>query len=339
MDMRYKALAVCGGNGVICHPFKKYLIGNIEPRSVFHTKGDKQWELNFGDIPIYRDLGDKLLTGVTVDLIVGAPNCGHSSVLAFSRAKKYGKAKDDFSLNMFIESVNMFRPKLFMMENLPAILKQYTKDEFRNVFSDYELIFHECSVSAFGNSQKSRVRLILIGIKKQYSRRYKKFFKRIYAVNDIKTTRALLGDLIDTDLSLTHVRENDDKVVCMTFRGKKLNLREVRKVWQTEFKGSTRWLMPESKMKTLPGVYRNVADETPATVRGANRQFNHRGEQLSPRECARIQNVPDNFMLWYDPDQHEYCINKARVTVAKSPPYDIALWLKKQINKSHIFKP
>ena len=32
-----KVLGVCGGQGALLLPFKNKLIGNIEPRGVFHT--------------------------------------------------------------------------------------------------------------------------------------------------------------------------------------------------------------------------------------------------------------------------------------------------------------
>ena len=47
---KLRVLGVCGAQGALLFPFKKYLIGNIEPRAVFHTKNEEQWKLNFGEI-------------------------------------------------------------------------------------------------------------------------------------------------------------------------------------------------------------------------------------------------------------------------------------------------
>jgi hypothetical protein len=49
-----KVLGVCGGQGALLFPFKNKLIGNIEPRSVFHTKSESQWKANFKGIPFLK---------------------------------------------------------------------------------------------------------------------------------------------------------------------------------------------------------------------------------------------------------------------------------------------
>ena len=51
-----KVLGICGAQGALLYPLKKYLIGNVEPRAVFHTKKEEQWKLNFGEIPFVRSL-------------------------------------------------------------------------------------------------------------------------------------------------------------------------------------------------------------------------------------------------------------------------------------------
>ncbi len=39
-----KVLGVCGGQGALLFPFRDKLIGNIEPRGVFHTGREEQWK-------------------------------------------------------------------------------------------------------------------------------------------------------------------------------------------------------------------------------------------------------------------------------------------------------
>ena len=53
---KLRVLGVCGAQGALLFPFKKYLISNIEPRAVFHTKNEEQWKLNFGEIHFKREL-------------------------------------------------------------------------------------------------------------------------------------------------------------------------------------------------------------------------------------------------------------------------------------------
>ena len=49
-----KVLGVCGGQGALLFPFRDKLIGNIEPRGVFHTGREEQWKANFKGIPFLK---------------------------------------------------------------------------------------------------------------------------------------------------------------------------------------------------------------------------------------------------------------------------------------------
>lgn len=150
---KLRVLGVCGAQGALLFPFKKYLISNIEPRAVFHTKNEEQWKLNFGEIPFKRDL--ESFKG-QVDIIIGSPSCGHSSVFSYSRKKTLGKPKEDKTLNLFLTSLSMFKPKIFLMENLPKLFDLIPREEWEAKLQNYHLIVHCHSVFDFGNSQKSR---------------------------------------------------------------------------------------------------------------------------------------------------------------------------------------
>lgn len=82
-------LGVDAAQGALLFPFKESgfeIIANVEPRAVFHSKKEEQWKLNFGDIPFVRSLEE--VKNSKIDLILGSPSCGHSSVFSYSR-KKY----------------------------------------------------------------------------------------------------------------------------------------------------------------------------------------------------------------------------------------------------------
>jgi site-specific DNA-cytosine methylase len=116
-------LGVNSGNGVLLHTMKEYLVGNVEIRSVFHTNGMEQWKANFGDIPYYKSIKE-LRKGVKkpIDVILGNPDCGHSSVLSYSRRKALSDPRDNESLDLFIKCVRKFEPYIFLMENLAKLL-------------------------------------------------------------------------------------------------------------------------------------------------------------------------------------------------------------------------
>lgn len=331
-------LGVNGGNGIILHPMRRHLLANYEPRSIFRTEDDIQWKLNF-KAPIYTHKLD-LFNHHThdpegiVDIIVGAPDCGHSSILAYSRAKKLSNPKENFSLNLYFRSIKLYQPKVFMMENLPKMVEGIREEALYDTFPDYELIFIEDSVNVWGNSQKNRVRLVLIGLRKDAFKRKKLLeardhFTNVYKINEIRTCEVLLNGLGKEDFKIGHVREDINETITL-YAGYKDTLHNIQKTWQDN-PDVRRWAVTGRNFTTAPGVYRNLSTDLPATARKANRQFNVEGLQMSPRELARIQGVPDKFKIYIDPSKLKYWINKGRATVTKTPPYEIGKWFYNQL--------
>lgn len=327
-------LGVCGGNGVILHPAKDRLIANLEPRKIFHTKNQEQWRENFKNIPYFTDVNSvPFISKKRVKIIIGAPDCGHSSKLALSVFKKMFNPKQNESLQFYIFCVNKYQPEIFMMENLPAIMKNISIKDWKDYLPGYDLLFLDHSVFDFGNNQKTRKRLVIIGTKK-FTRYFDKVFTDVYPVAKPRLVGRIEKYYKLNKENLTGCEtEPLNKQVCMKFKNIKLNLGQVKKVWTTHFKDETRWLMPNTKMGTLPGVYRNTRDDYPKTAMKETRQFDSRGNVLSPRMIALIQGIPDDFKLHIDKDKLQYWLNKCRATVAKTPPYEIGLWFIKQLNK------
>lgn len=330
-----KILGINGGNGVILYPMRKHLIGNVEIRSVFKTPDDIQWELNFPDIPLITK-ASQMTQIISADVIVGAPNCGHSSILAYSRAKKLSDPMKDDSFELFLTSLKFYKPKVFMMENLPKVLDMVPKQIWYESFPEYELIFHTLSVSEWGNSQKTRIRLVLIGLKKEWFKgnlsKAQYHFSNVYKLKKLKICKDLLGDLGEKEIpEIGHIREDITDIITM-YSGFKISLKKVQKFW---LKNPTlkRWPVNDKKFTTAPGVYRNLETSYPAVARKANRQFNAQGLQMSPRELAIIQGLPKRFKIYMDLDRKTFSINKGRTTVTKTPPMEISRWFYKQLKK------
>jgi len=331
-----RILSVNGGNGVFVHPLRKHLIANVEYRSLFKTPGDIQWKLNFGDIPLYNNTKIPISWKIfgEVDVVIGAPDCGPSSKMSYSRTKKLTDPSDNDSFMLYVDSIIAIRPKIFVMENLPASLDSFTKNMWEGRLPGYTLIYHELSVSEFGNSQKNRVRLVMVGVREDVVD--STFLRMVHKVEELMPCRELLEGLpklnSEEGKEVCHVNEDvsgTGKEVITLYAGFKASLAEIKETWLSE--NWSRWQVKDRNFNTAPGVYRNRDHDFPNTARKSNRQFNELGDMMSPRELARIQGVPDRFQLWYDESKHGYCINKARTTVAKTPPYEIGLWLKKQL--------
>ncbi len=321
--MRPYILGICAGNGVLLHPMKDQVIGNIEPRAVYHTKENYQWKLNFRASSIDKNF-DVRYQKKMVNVIMGHPDCGHSSILSYSRKKSLGNPKENLSLIAFINSIEQYQPDVFLLENLPKLLDNM---DVLDYIDGYHFKLFQESVTAWGNSQVSRIRLVIIGVRKDIPKQSLKYFK-LPEPQEVKTSKQLIKDLVKGTHDC-HFREADDHYVCLYYRGKKkITLKLARQAWQEDFKGLSRWPVEDRKFTNQPGIYRNLAHRPPFTVRKQDRQFNHKGYIMTPRELARIQGIPDNFKIWYDPEKSKYSLNKGRVTIGKSPPYEIGLWFR-----------
>lgn len=315
-----KVLGVAAGNGAVLFPFRKYLIGNVEPRTAFKTPGDQQWKLNFPGVPLHKDL--TLVNYKQVDVIIGHPDCGHSSVLAYSRAKKLSNPKDNLTVDLFHNAIKKFQPKVFLFENLPKFMDSYSREELEEYFCGYRLFIYQGPVTKFGNSQKNRKRLIIIGRRPDTPILLLPKIKP----GTLKTSAELIEGLGLTPIpEMGHFTEHLDSLITM-YGGYKLPLKEVITQWNTNLKEESRYPTVNRKYTTAPGVYRNLPNEAPNTVRKGNREFDHWGQPMSPRQRARIQGIPDEFKIWYDDKKYTLSLNKGRTTVTKCFPYEISTW-------------
>lgn len=329
-----KVLGVCGGQGALLFPFRKNLIGNIEPRGVFHSIAEKQWTLNFGKIPFLREFDPNL---PHPNVILGSPDCGASSIMRLSKVKKLGKPEKNASLNLMVQAILHYQPEYFLIENLPRLLDLIPKDNWESVFSDYTLIYHCHSVMEFGNSQASRKRLIIIGIKKDLQRN-KKFFEKIFRIKEPKLARNLLEAAYFKGNNHNYMPPLNKILAMYDYRllpvKINLNVAQVHKLWMEDFKNEKKWPIKTKKMSTLPGVYRLEEDKYPLTVRPADRQFRPDGYPLGIQDYKNIMGFPKRFKIFMDFDHYEYWLNKARYTLNKGSVYEIGLWFKKCLSQS-----
>lgn len=330
-------LGICAGQGGLLFPFRKHLLGNIEPRTVFHTNCESQWKANFKDIPFYKgynlpEFDEK------VDVILSSPDCGMSSIMRLSKVKELGKPKDNRSLNLVIEGINYYKPKIFLIENLPRLLSLLPNEYLHEAFKDYKLIFHERSVSDYGNSQVSRKRLVIIGVHKKTGKKYLNAFNEVFQVKTPTITRNLLNDYqnplnynipIEKTLAMYDYRKLPAK--------KNLTVRKIQLLWNSDFKNEKKWPIKTAKMSTLPGVYRLELDKAPLTLRPADRQFRPDGYPLGILDFKAIMGFPKAYKIFMDEGNYLYWLNKARYTIAKGPVYEISIWFKRCLKNVNIY--
>lgn len=328
---KLKVLGVSAGQGALLFPFKENLVANIEPRAVFHTKNEEQWKLNFGDI---RFLRNELPDNIKADVIISSPDCGASSIMRLSKVKQLGKPEENKSLNLVIQAINKYRPKVFLLENLPRLVTLLPKEFFEIQVPGYKLIYHQRSVSDFGNSQVSRKRLIIIGIKFK-SKSYLDKFNNIFRVDTLVSSRKLLEGSYFKGNNSNYMPPLNKILAMYDYRAlpekKNLTVKQIKKLWDTDFKNEKKWPIKTAKMSTLPGVYRLEYDKAPLTLRPADRQFRPDGYPLGINDFKNIMGLPTDFKIYMNENNYLYWLNKARYTIAKGSVYQIGIWFKKCI--------
>lgn len=324
-----KILGICAGQGALLFPWRKQLLGNIEPRSVFHTQKEEQWRLNFGEMPFLRN---ELPEKWHPDIILSSPDCGASSTMRLSKAKELGNPEKNKSIQLVIEGIMQYQPKVFMIENVPRLINLMPEKVWQEALPNYHISFKVNSVSDFGNSQVSRKRLIIIGIKNT-AKSYIGCFDIIFSVNTPKLSRFILEaanmqPLIPFDkvLAMYDYRKLPKK--------KNLTVKEIQHLWTHDFKDEKKWPIKTAKMQTLPGVYKLDPDKPPLTLRPADRQFRPDGLPLGIQDFKNIQGFPKRFQIYLPEENYLYWLNKARYTIAKGAVYEVGIWFKKCIKKS-----
>ena len=323
-----KILGICAGQGALLFPWRKQLLGNIEPRAVFHTKKEEQWRLNFGEIPFLRN---ELPEKWHPDIILSSPDCGASSTMRLSKAKELGNPEKNKSIQLVIEGIMQYQPKVFMIENVPRLMNLMPEKVWQEALPNYNISFKVNSVSDFGNSQVSRKRLIIIGIKNA-AKSYINCFNIIFSVNTLKLSRFIL------EAANTQPLIPFDKVLAMYDyrklpKKKNLTVKEIQHLWTHDFKDEKKWPIKTAKMQTLPGVYKLDPDKPPLTLRPADRQFRPDGLPLGIQDFKNIQGFPKRFQIYLPEENYLYWLNKARYTIAKGAVYEVGIWFKKCIRK------
>jgi len=333
-------LGISAGNGVNLFPFKDLVVGNLELRSDYTIRGEAdQFYLNFPQAFFQKRLLSKQELFQMPDIIIGNPKCGNSSKLALSRGKKFKSHKDEPSLDLFIEGVNLYQPKVFMMENLPKLLETYDLQDNNNIFPNYSLQTWIGSMAELGNSQQNRQRLIVTGVHKQYFT----FKQRIRLVSQLKKKFRISGRAPkNTSELLIDLPENGSfrpplSEVIALYGGTKSSYSGIQKLWESLGPTVSRIKTPKESFNTAPGVYRDLNSKLPNTIRKSNRCFNPTGLSYTPRERCRIQGIPDNFLILDDEDYSDKTLfNKGCTTAGSSPSYEVGLWFYEALKRANI---
>lgn len=252
-----------------------------------------------------------------VDVIVGGPPCQ-----GFSQKGKRLSVNDDrnFLFRQYVRFVEVFRPKFFVIENVPNIITTangYFKDEIIKAFSalGYDVKAGVFDVSEYGVPQQRR-RAVFIGqLKKNVVAFPRPTGKRV-TVNDAISDMPSLepGEGIDVTSYKTPPANEYQRKMRKGMRGGVKNHQATAHsaIAITRMKMIPKGmgkeaLPPEHRTKSIySGTWcRLIEDDIAATITTrfdtpSSGRFTHPTQNrcITVREAARIQSFPDSFVFY-----------------------------------------
>ena len=250
---------------------------------------------------------EKELNGKTVDLIIGGPPCQGFSVAG----KRIVDDERNKLYKNFVRFVEYYKPKAFMMENVPNILsigEGIVKDSIVKDFSDlgYKVVYRILTASDYGVPQNRR-RAVFVGLQNGMEFKYPHS-----TVKNRITSKEAISDLPDKTIT------DGDKYPLepqseyqKTMRENAKGLYNHRITLHTEQTKRIISLVPDGgNYKDLPLELQNTRKVHIAWTRldstkpsftidcGHNHHFHYEYNRVpTVRESARIQSFPDDFVF------------------------------------------
>ena len=291
------------------------VLGNIEWRRYYHRpdeEGKSTFLSNFRGAFMkekIEGLTKEELRRVTgVDLAMGHPECGAYSQMQGCnnfRGQAHSaetKAKSPMDIPIFTRLVNELRPRFFVMDDLPKSLVAYPMAAYTAQLPDYDLFPEWVSNYHYGNIQKNRRRMFMIGALKS-----ERFVFQPGEEDHGVVLRDIIGDLPVNPVPGDFPNHDLHTEVGLSGRGLHMNYLWHRPTW-----GEMReWYAarPEGVVfeyhstsggiKKKPGWYKQRWEGTCAVLDGGSGHMHPlRNLPFTIRERARIQGFPDSFIFY-----------------------------------------
>lgn len=350
--MKFTAVGVTCGIGSLLVGARKAgfdVTGNIEWRRYYHKKdafGQNTFEANFPGAVFPHKIDDLELDEIErlmkPDLAMGHPECGHFSLLNMMNNRDL--VNDPADIPLFVDLINRLQPKFFVMDDLPDSFVAFPMAEYVKRLPNYDLFPEWISNWGYGNIQKHRNRMFMLGAQKK--------FKWAFIPGEEEHTKTI-ADVIE-DLGEPRRGSNypnhdphPKNVLCSRARHLEILGRGVEGTYAQLGK----YLLNPKRPRSLnafyikedgtiahrPGNLANPWRGTSGVLCGNAIKFHPvRGLPYSIRERARIQGFPDEFVFYgtrlneKGEWEHEKNIDMVKQT-GKAMPIQFAEYVAKQI--------
>jgi len=311
------AIGITCGIGSMCIGARQAgfdILGNVEWRKYYHVKdarGQNTFRVNFPDAIMKEKVEDldpqEIERLMEADLALGHPECGNFSRLAGTNKNRLEKWKNPSDIPLFIAIVSRLRPTFFVMDDLPGSFDAFPMSEYAVRLPDYDLYPEWISNWGYGNVQKHRNRMFMIGSLKR--EKWTFVPGETEDTDNSRTLEACIGDLPEPRAGSNY--PNHDPCALDETSGRSLGMRHIgdRPTWRevAEFARinwppglSVTYHANDGTIKNKPGSKVEYWGDRGASVQcGASYKFHPvRFTPLTLRERARIQGFPDDFVFY-----------------------------------------
>lgn len=294
------------------------VLGNVEWRRYYHRadeEGRDTFTANFpgAAFPYSREqmTEDEFRRFSNPDLAMGHPECGPYSKLNMVNKNYREQKKDPGDIPLFADLVAQFRPRYFAMDDLPDSLQAFSMADYHERLKDYDLFPEWVSNYHYGNVQKNRRRMFMVG-----SLRSERWAFRPGEFEHSTTVRDVLEDLLNPTMrgnvpnhdvhSLDAVSPRGQHLDTLG-RGREATYRDLRDWFLSNPEGTImRYVSSDGTVKVKPSHATPYWEGHAHVLDGASLAIHpRRGTPFTVRERARLQGFPDDFVFYgtrYEPD-------------------------------------
>jgi len=284
------------------------VVGNVEWRKYYYAEdaaGRNTFRENFPGAVFKNQVSD--LTPQEIErimnstLALGHPECGNFSNLAWSVKNIRERALDPADIPLFVGLVQKVKPRFWVMDDLPRSFAAYSMSKYAEELPEYDLFPEWISNWGYGNVQKHRNRMFMIG-----ALRAERWAFRPGEVENPLVVSDVLGGMGEPGRS--NLPNHDvaiDELDC--FRAlnvgeyrRKLTWGETKEYFRDKPGGHIlRYVKADGSTTQRIGFVKGHWDGPAHTLSGGNATIHHhRLEPYTIRERARIQGFPDDFIFY-----------------------------------------
>lgn len=284
--------------------------GNVEWRKYYHEQdqqGRNTFKSNFPGADFVYNLDHMSQSEIEkffgADLALGHPECGNFSRLSGANIKAgHDRRLDPADIPLFVDLVAKLKPRFFVMDDLPGSFAAFPMSEYAKRLPDYDLFPEWISNWGYGNVQKGRNRMFMLGALRSEG------WVFFAGENEHTTTmRDILEDLPEPMAGSNYPNHDPHWQEADCFRA--LNLGGYRKMntWAqvTEYFRDKRggftleYPTKDGRMVKRIGFLKAHWDGPCHVLTGGNAILHHiRCTPLTIRERARVQGFPDDFVFY-----------------------------------------